>query len=88
MPAAPVLVVHAVPLGAATPVSAHVSAPVAHEVVPRSHGLAGVQATPAVQETHAPAPSQTRSVPQLVPAASGSPFTQTGPAVHDVVPVA
>ncbi len=77
-----------VPAVASAPVSTQVWAPVAHEVVPTWHGSAGVQASPAVHATHAPAPSQTWSVPQLVPAAIGGPSTQTGPAVHDIVPVA
>jgi hypothetical protein len=43
---------------------------------------------PAVQLLHAPLPSQTSLVPQLVPAGSGVASTQVCvPVVHDVVPV-
>jgi hypothetical protein len=47
-----------------------------------------VQAPPAVQETHAPAPLQTMLVPQLTPAALLPPSTQVcEPLEQEVVPV-
>lgn len=79
---------HAVPGESDVPVSTHVSAPVAQEVVPVWHGLAGVQERPAVHATHDPEPLQTWFVPQLVPAAIGvAVSTQvSAPVAHDVVP--
>src|SRR5438105_2440801 len=49
---------HAVPLPSAVPVSMHTRVPVAHEVIPAWHGLAGTHATPAAHATQAP-PEQT-----------------------------
>jgi hypothetical protein len=73
---------HAVPAGFAAP-STHCWAPVVHEVTPAWQAASGlvVQASPAVQEVHAPA-LQTRFVPQLVP------FARSAPSTHSDVPVA
>jgi hypothetical protein len=49
-------------------VSMHTDVPVAHEVAPFLHGLAGWQTVPAVQVLHAPA-RHTRFVPHCVPSA-------------------
>jgi hypothetical protein len=68
--------------------SAQVIAPVAHEYTPflQTLGLP-VQAPPAVQATHAPAPSHTMLVPQLVPADLLPPSTHVwAPVAHDVAP--
>jgi hypothetical protein len=50
--------------------STQTDVPVAQLVVPWWQGFAGVQARPATQEEQAPA-LQTRSVPQVVPSATG-----------------
>jgi hypothetical protein len=56
-----------VPFGSAIVVATQVCVPVVQDVVPVWHGSGSVvQASPAVQPTHAP-PLQTRFVPQLVP---------------------
>ncbi len=54
------------PSASATPESRQVERPVAQEVAPAWHGLAGTQARPAAQATQPP-PWQTRSAPQPVP---------------------
>jgi hypothetical protein len=79
---------HAVPFDPGIIVSVHVDAPVAHDVVPRSHWLVGVQDAPAVQAVHVP-PLQTMLVPQAVPFCAGpSVSVHVGvPVEHEVVPV-
>jgi hypothetical protein len=79
---------HDVPGGASTLVSTHVRAPVEQEVVPTSHGFAGVHDWPAVHETHWPVGSQTTFVPHEVPGAA-SVFVSThvcAPVEHEVRP--
>jgi len=68
------------------PPSTQVCVPVEHDVVPflQMLGLV-VQAPPAVQETHMPAPLQTMFVPQLVPAAVLPPSMQVIAPVEQVV---
>jgi hypothetical protein len=62
------------PFGA-LPVTPHTDAPVEHEVAPTLHCVpAGVQAWPSAQSTHVPA-LQTLSVPQGVPAVTGTPVS-------------
>jgi hypothetical protein len=76
------LVPHDEPFGL-SPFSVQTEVPVAHTVVPvRQRLVVGLQATPAVQMTHAPA-LHTLFVPQLVPFASDVPVS-----VHDIVPLA
>jgi hypothetical protein len=77
---------HGVP-SATFPVSAQTEVPVAHEVAPVRHGLAGVQLTPAVQEAQAPL-LQTLFIPQDVPFATFPVSAQTGaPVRQEVAPV-
>jgi hypothetical protein len=57
---------HDAPLARLDVWSAHVDAPVEHDVRPLWHGLLGVHAVPAVQLTHDP-PEQTWLVPHAVP---------------------
>src|SRR5260370_42380779 len=58
---------------AALPVTPQTDAPVEHEVAPTLHCVpAGVHARPSAQSTHIPA-LQTLSVPQAVPAGTGTP---------------
>jgi hypothetical protein len=68
--------------------SVQVGTPLEQVIVPFLHGLAlPVQDWPAVQATQAPAPLQTRLVPQLVPATFGVPFTQVDmPVEQDATP--
>ena len=69
------------------PVSAQTEVPVAHDVAPVRHGLAGVQLTPAVQLPHVP-PLQTLFVPQEVPFVTFPVSPQTGaPVTQEVAPV-
>ena len=69
------------------PVSAQTAAPVAHDVAPVRHALAGVQLTPAVHAPQVP-PSHTLFVPQEVPSATFPVSAQTAaPVAHDVAPV-
>jgi hypothetical protein len=78
----------AVPAAIAVAVSTHVWVPVAHDVVPATHGFGLVeQASPAVHETHVP-PLQTMFVPQDVPFAIAVVVsTQVcWPVAHEVVP--
>jgi hypothetical protein len=72
---------HDVPFGLSA-FSMQTAVPVVHTLVPVRQRLAGVQAEPAVQMTHAPL-LQTLFVPQLVPFASEVPVS-----VHVIVPVA
>jgi hypothetical protein len=68
--------------------STQVGAPVVHEVTPLLHaeGLLP-HAPPAAHMTHDPEPSQTRLVPQPVPAVFGVPSRQIDtPVVHAVTP--
>jgi hypothetical protein len=67
----------------------HVDAPLAQEVVPVKHGFGlVVHAWPAVQLTHAPAPSHTWLLPQLVPAERLPESTHCSlPEVQEVTPV-
>ena len=77
---------HEVPSGT-FPVSAQREVPVAHDVAPVRHGLAGVQLTPAAQLPHVP-PSQTLSFPHEVPSVTFPVSAQTEvPVAHDVAPV-
>jgi len=81
------LVPQVVPFAFAAP-STQAEVPVAQLVAPSWQSVSGfvVQATPAVQEAHAPA-LQTRFVPQLVPFGSGAAFWQSGwPVVQSVAP--
>jgi len=81
----------AVPGLASWPVSAQLWAPVEQEVSPRWQASAGTQAFPAWQGTQDPLPSQMPGAPAAsqvtVPAATGVPPLQEGPAVHDSTPV-
>ena len=68
-------------------VSAHVMAPVAHEVAPFLHGFVGWQAVPAVHAPHVPL-LHTRLVPHAVPLALLPVCAHTeAPVTHVVVPV-
>jgi hypothetical protein len=90
MPHVPLLqtmfVPQVVPLARFRPVSAQVID--GEQVcVPAWHGLAGVQASPVVHDTHAPE-LQTMFVPQAVPLATFADSTHTGaPLLHALVPV-
>jgi hypothetical protein len=85
-PSQTLLFPHEVPSGT-FPVSAQTEVPVAHDVAPVRHGLAGVQLTPALQEAQAP-PLQTLFVPQEVPFAAFPVSAQTGaPVTQEVAPV-
>jgi hypothetical protein len=76
----------AVPL-ALFPLSAHVIAPVAQEVVPFLHGFVGWQTVPAVHAEQVPL-LQTRFVPQAVPLDLLPVSAHTdAPVTHEVVPV-
>ena len=80
---------HAVPLARLVVVSVHTAAPVAHDTRPVLHGLGlVVQAVFSVQLTHAPFPSHTRLVPQVVPAFSlpVSSMQIAAPVVHETMP--
>ena len=80
------LVPHDVPF-ATLPVSAQTEVPVAHDVAPVRHAVAGVQVTPAVQDPQVP-PLQTLFVPHDVPFAMLPVSAQTEvPVAHDVAPV-
>jgi hypothetical protein len=80
------LVPHDVPL-VVFPVSAQTEVPVAHDVAPVRQAVAGVQATPAVQEAQAP-PLHTLFVPHDVPLAAFPVSTQTdAPVTQEVAPV-
>jgi hypothetical protein len=82
------LVPQLVPAGLLPP-STQVIAPDAQTVAPflQTFGLP-VHAWPAVHDTHAPLPSQTRLLPQLVPAVFGAPLTHVAlPVVHDATPL-
>jgi hypothetical protein len=69
----------AVPFVRETPRSPQTGAPVPQPIPPAWQTFAGVQAWPATQATHDPAPSHTLSVPQPAPAATFSCWsTQTG----------
>ena len=74
--------------GALLPPSMQVMAPVMQEFVPFLQMLGlPVQEPPAVQGTQAPAPSQTRLVPQLVPGPLLPPSMQVrAPVMQEVVP--
>jgi hypothetical protein len=79
---------HVVPFATCVVVATHVCTPLLHEVIPVTHGFVGVQARPAVHETHEP-PLQTSFVPHVVPLATS---TDVGthvdvPLPQDVVPV-
>ena len=82
------LLPHVVPFAAFAPVSTHVEAPVLHDVSPVWHGLAGVQAVPAVQATHDPDALHTSLVAHDVPVVTLTPVsTHTDvPVLHDVSP--
>lgn len=82
------LVPHEEPFGALAMVAAHVETPPAHEVAPTRHGLAGVQATPAVQSMQPPL-WHTRAAPHVVPSATDTPVSvQTDvPLAQEVIPV-
>jgi hypothetical protein len=76
-----------VPSGTASPVSWQVIAPVWQLTIPVSHGLAGVQLPPAVQETQVPL-LQTLLVPHDVPFATFPTVVQTElPVEQEVTPV-
>jgi hypothetical protein len=77
------LVPQTVPLTSELPVSAQVIVG-EQAVMPAWQGFAGVQASPAVHATHAPA-LHTMLVPQLVPFATLPDSTQTGAPVVQVV---
>jgi hypothetical protein len=69
------------------PVSAQTEVPVAHDVAPVRHAVAGVQVTPAVQDPQAP-PLHTLLVPHEVPFATFPVSAQTEvPVTHEVAPV-
>ena len=91
MPHTPLLlqtmfVPHEVPGARFRPVSEHVIDG-EHDCVPAWQGLAGVQASPVVHDTHAPA-LHTMFVPQVVPLATFADSTHTAaPLLHAVVPV-
>jgi len=60
---------HDVPFARLVVVLTQVCAPVAHDVVPATHGFGlAVQESPVVHATHVPEPLQTWFVPQVVPA--------------------
>jgi len=82
------LLPHVAPFAAFAPVSTHVEAPVLHDVSPVWHGLAGVQAVPAVQATHDPDALHTWLVAHDVPVVTLTPVsTHTDvPVLHDVSP--
>jgi hypothetical protein len=77
----------AVPFVTGVPVSAQVCTPVAHEVVPTSHGFAGVHAAPETHALQTPA-SQTAPAPHVVPFATGVPVSTQAwtPVAHEVTP--
>ena len=76
---------HEVPL-AMLPVSAQTEVPVAHDVAPVRHAVAGVQVTPAVQAAQAPL-LHTLFVPHDVPLATFPVSAQTEvPVAHEVAP--
>jgi hypothetical protein len=81
------LVPHDLPAAAAAPVSTQTGAPVAHDVVPTWHVLAGVHAAPSVQAPQLPA-LQNELVPHERPLGALAPVsTQTlVPVAHEVVP--
>lgn len=56
---------------AAGPVTLQTGVPLEQAVTPSAQACEGVQLSPALQDTHTPAPSQTCAVPQLVPAPTG-----------------
>ncbi len=60
---------HVVPSASAVPVSLHTATPVEQSVVPVSHTLVGVQASPCVHAAHVPLP-QTWLAPHVVPLAT------------------
>jgi hypothetical protein len=75
---------HAVPFARLVVPSSQTGAPLAQEIRPALHGLGLVlHEPPAVQATHVPAPSHTRLLPQLVPAACS-----VVPLVHTAAPLA
>ena len=77
-----------VPLRICVAVLTQVSTPVAHEVVPATHGLGLVeQPLPAVQALQTP-PLQTWFVPQVVPLGIGVAVSthSSCPVVHEVEP--
>ena len=78
---------HGVPSAKAVPVSVHVEAPDAQDVVPTSHGLLGLHGAPAVHAAHEPS-LQTSSVPHDVPFATAVPVSVQieAPDAQDVVP--
>ena len=77
---------HDVPF-ATFPVSAQTEAPVAQDVAPVRHAVAGVQVTPAVHDAQEPL-LQTLFVPHDVPLATFPISAQTEvPVAHDVAPV-
>jgi hypothetical protein len=65
---------HVAPAARGAP-GVHTGAPVAHEIIPLRHSLAGVHAEPATHATHAPRPSQT-------PPAQGVPPGELACATH------
>jgi hypothetical protein len=67
--------VQGVPSLTLTIVSPQVGAPVAHEIAPAWHELAGVHDAPEVQLTHAPDELQTMPVPHELPAPTGVPVS-------------
>jgi hypothetical protein len=69
-------------LATVAPVSVHADAPEVHDVMPTSHGFAGVQLVPLVHALHAPL-SQTSFVPHDAPFETLVPVS-----VHVAVPVA
>ena len=71
-PSQTLLVPHEVPLARWLPVSMQSDVPVEQLVVPTSHALSGVHATPSVHETHEPS-SQISLVPHEVPLAAWLP---------------
>jgi hypothetical protein len=79
---------HPVPFGTFIPVSVQTGAPVVQESVPPWHLFDGVQASPLLQVTHAPALLQTIPVPHAVPAALLAVASHTGdPVVHAIAPL-
>jgi hypothetical protein len=65
----------------------HTGDPVAHEIVPRRHGLLGVQVIPATHPLHIPEPSHTPPG-HAVPALRFVAKTHTAaPVVHEIMPV-
>jgi hypothetical protein len=80
------LVPHDAPLARLVPVSVHTEVPLAHDVVPVWHGLAGAQGTPALHVAHAPL-SQTPPLHDVPFVAFVPVSLQTGePDEHTVVP--